>query len=111
MPSATGRHVLRMHAAFKGFDSLDALQRRLVVTATVDENGSPRVYTSSADGLWRDDSDAEWNNNSDLTQKALEIPLDITTLSAVDVRIHYGWYSATGFAYIDPAIELAAIEQ
>jgi len=109
-PSATGRHVLRMHAAFKGFDSLDALQRRLVVTATVDEGGSPRVYTSSSDGQWRDDTDAEWVNDSDLVQKVLEIPLDISTLSAVDVRIHYGWYSATGFAYIDPAMELVAQE-
>ena len=110
-PETTGRHVLRMHAAFKGFDSLDALQRRLVVTATADENGSPRVYTSSADGQWRDDPYAEWVNDSDLTQKVLEIPLDIATLSAVDVRIHYGWYSATGFVYIDPAIELVATEQ
>ena len=110
-PSATGRHVLRMHAAFKGFDSLDALQRRLVVTATVDEGSSPRVYTSSSDGQWRDDAEAEWVNDSDLVQKCLEIPLDITALSAVDVRIHYGWYSATGFAYIDPAMELVAQEQ
>ena len=109
-PSATGRHVLRMHAAFKGFDSLDALQRRLVVTATVDEGGSPRVYTSSSDGQWRDDPGAEWVNDTDLNQKVLEIPLDISTLSAVDVRIHYGWYSATGFAYIDPAMELVAQE-
>ena len=109
-PSATGRHVLRMHAAFKGFDSLDALQRRLVVTATVDEGGSPRVYTSSSDGQWRDDPGAEWVNDTDLVQKVLEIPLDISTLSAVDVRIHYGWYSATGFAYIDPAMELVAQE-
>lgn len=109
-PSATGRHVLRMHAAFKGFDSLDALQRRLVVTATVDEGGSPMVYTSSSDGQWKDDPDAEWVNDTDLIQKVLEIPLDISTLSAVDVRIHYGWYSATGFAYIDPAMELVAQE-
>ena len=109
-PSATGRHVLRMHAAFKGFDSLDALQRRLVVTATVDEGGSPRVYTSSSDGQWKDDPDAEWVNDTDLIQKVLEIPLDISTLSAVDVRIHYGWYSATGFAYIDPAMELVTQE-
>ena len=49
-------------------------------------------------------------NDSDLDQKVLEIPLDISTLSAVDVRIHYGWYSATGFAYIDPAMELVAQE-
>ena len=34
----------------------------------------------------------------------------LLTFSAVDVRIHNGWYSATGFAYIDPAMELVSQE-
>ncbi len=109
-PSSTGRHVLRMHAAFKGYASLDELARRFIVTATADENGSPRVYTSSSDGVWKDDPGAVWENDTGLTQKVLEIPMDIASLTAVDVRIHFGWYSATGFVYVDPAMELTALE-
>jgi len=105
-PRATGRHVLRMHAAFKGYDSLDELARKFIVTATADESGNPRVYTSSTDGQWKDDPGSEWVNDTGLTQKVLEIPLDISALTAVDVRVGFGWYSATGFVYIDPALEL-----
>ena len=105
-PDAAGRHMLKMHVALKGFTDLDGLSSKFVVTATVDEGGAPRAYSSASDGRWADEPDAVWVNDSELVQKVLEMPLDIPADATVDVRLHYGWYSATGFVYVDPAMTL-----
>ena len=105
-PEGAGRFILRMHVALKGFAGTDGLSSKFIVTATVDEGGAPRAYSSASDGRWADDPDAVWANDSGLVQKALEMPLDIPAGATVDVRLHYGWYSATGFVYVDPAMEL-----
>lgn len=106
VPDAAGRHMLKLHVALKGFTDLDGLSSKFVVTATVDEGGTPRAYSSASDGRWADDTDAVWVNDSELVQKVLEMPLDIPAGATVDVRLHYGWYSATGFVYVDPAATL-----
>ncbi len=105
-PEGAGRFMLKMHVALKGFADTGGLSDKLIVTATVDEGGTPKVYTSSSDGRWADDSDSVWVNDSDLVQKTLEMPLDIPAGATADVRLHYGWYSATGFVYVDPAAAL-----
>lgn len=105
-PDAAGRRMLKLHVALKGFTDPDGLSSKFVVTATVDEGGTPRAYSSASDGRWADDTDAVWVNDSDLVQKVLEMPLDIPAGATVDVRLHYGWYSATGFVYVDPAATL-----
>ena len=102
-PTTTGRHVLRAHIAFKGYASPAELYRHFVVSATV----KGRVWYSTVHGRWADDSASTWVNDSDLTQLVLEMPIDIAEVSPVDVRVYFSWYSAGGFVYLDPAIEVA----
>ena len=37
------------------------------------------------------------------------MPLNITETGALDVKIHYQLYSASGYVYLDPAIALTPV--
>ena len=99
--------MLRMHIAHKGYVDDSEMFRRLMISATVrDSDGSDKVYWSTLHGRWVGDSASEWINDENLTQKCLEIPLDLVENNPVDVRIYFCWFSSAGFVYIDPVIEL-----
>ena len=104
-PATSGRHILRAHVAFKGYAVASELYRQFIVSATV----GGRVWYSSVHGRWVDDSSSVWVNDSDLEQMALEMPIDVAEASPVDVRVYFAWYSAGGFVYLDPAIELTKV--
>ena len=101
-----GRYILKCHVAWKNYANIGEMNRRLLVTATTDEGGSPRVWCSSVNGRWADDSVSVWENDSDLVQKVLEMPIDVEEAGIVDVRLYFSWYSADGFLYVDPAFTL-----
>ena len=110
LPTASGRHLLKMHIAYKGYTDDSDMFRRLIVSATVrDSDGNDSSYWSTLHGRWVDDSASEWINDENLTQKCLEIPLDLVENNPVDVRIYFCWFSSSGFVYIDPAIELEPV--
>ena len=109
--SVPGRHVLKCHVAWKNYSNEEELNRRLIITATTDEGGSPRVWCSSVNGRWADDPDSVWENDSGLVQKVLELPIDVEEAGMVDVRLYFSWYSADGFLYVDPAFTLEPQEQ
>lgn len=110
LPTTSGRHVLKAHIAYKGFADDSELSRRLLFSATVrGADGHDIVYWSSLHGRWVDDSASEWINDENLTQKCLEIPLDLVENNPVDVRIYFCWFSSSGFVYIDPALELEPV--
>lgn len=110
LPTTSGRHVLKAHIAYKGFADDSELSRRLLFSATVrGADGHDIVYWSSLHGRWIDDSASEWINDENLTQKCLEIPLDLVENNPVDVRIYFCWFSASGFIYVDPALELEPV--
>ena len=110
LPTTSGRHVLKAHIAYKGFADDSELSRRLLFSATVrGADGNDIVYWSSLHGRWIDDSVSEWINDENLTQKCLEIPLDLVENNPVDVRIYFCWFSSFGFVYIDPALELEPV--
>ena len=51
----------------------------------------------------------EWVNDSEMEQRKIVIPLEImTTEIPLDIKIHYQLYSASGYVYIDPAVELTS---
>jgi hypothetical protein len=104
-PTTTGRHMLRAHIAFKGYGSPAELYRQFVVSATV----KGKVYYSTLNGRWADDSSSVWVNDSDLTQLVLEMPVDVAEVSPVDVRVYFAWYASGGFVYLDPAVELVKL--
>lgn len=107
-----GDYLLEMHVAAKGYDSLADLPWKFIVEATVDEDHVPRSYFSSTDGQWLDDSSAEWNNDDGLAQLKLSLPIHVEHSSdPVDVRIHFGWYSTTGFIYVDPEITITPVSR
>ena len=109
-PGATGIHTLELHIAAKGVSDLSELNRRLLVQVTVPRaNGTQEVYFSSTSGRWEDDSSAEWVNDSEMEQRKLVMPLNITEVGALDVKIHYQLYSASGYVYLDPAIALTPV--
>ncbi len=109
-PSATGLHTLTLHIAAKGLTSLDELNRKLLVQVTVPraDGASETIFSSNA-GQWLDDAGAEWVNDSEMELRRLVMPVNITETGALDVKIHYSLYSASGYVYIDPAVELAAV--
>ena len=78
----------------------------MVVQAAVPgADGSERTAFSSASGRWSEDASA-WIGESGLTAFALEMPLEIPAACTVDVKIHFRWYSASGYLYIDPGIAI-----
>lgn len=110
LPTTSGRHLLKMHIAYKGYTDDSDMFRRLIVSATVrDSDGNDSSYWSTIHGRWVDDSASEWINDENLTQKCLEIPLDLVENNPVDVRIYFCWFSSSGFVYIDPALELEPV--
>ena len=109
-PAATGIHKLELHIAAKGISDLSELNRRLLVQVSVPRaSGTQDVYFSSTSGHWEDDSSSEWVNDSEMVQKKLVMPLNITEAGALDVKIHYQLYSASGYVYIDPSIALTPV--
>ncbi len=110
LPTTSGRHLLKMHIAYKGYTNDSDMFRRLMISASVrDSDGHDRIYWSTLHGRWVDDSASEWINDENLTQKCLEIPLDLVENNPVDVRIYFCWFSSSGFVYIDPALELEPV--
>ena len=104
--SATGVRTLRLHAAAKGMPDMTELARRVVVQATVPTGtGSYETVFSSTRGRWTEDQET-WTGESGLTPLLLEMPLDIRAVCTVDVKIHFGWYSASGYLYIDPGMTI-----
>lgn len=109
-PAETGIHTLEFHIAAKGISDLSELNRRLLVQVTVPRaSGTQDMYFSSTSGRWEDDSSAEWINDSEMVQRKLVMPLNITEAGALDVKIHYQLYSASGYVYLDPAIALTPV--
>ena len=106
-----GRHILKCHVAWKNYANVGEMNRRLIVTATTGEGGSPRVWCSSVNGRWADDSTSVWENDSGLVQKVLEMPIDVSEAGIVDVRLYFSWYSADGFLYVDPAFSLELLDR
>ena len=102
LPTTTGRHILKMHVAWKGYPNSADIYRRFMLSATVGD----KTYWSNLDGRWLDDAASVWVNDSDLTQKALEIPFDIPETTPVDIRLYFSWYSNNGFLYVDPDIQI-----
>ena len=110
LPTTSGRHLLKMHIAYKGYMDDSDMFRRLMISASVrDSDGHDRIYWSTLHGRWVDDSASEWINDENLTQKCLEIPLDLVENNPVDVRIYFCWFSSSGFVYVDPALELEPV--
>jgi hypothetical protein len=60
---------------------------------------------SCASGRWTEDA-STWIGESGLTPFLLEMPLEVPAACTVDVKIHFRWYSASGYLYIDPGIEI-----
>ena len=111
LANTTGRHLLKMHIAYKGYPDDTDMFRRLIVSATVKREDGDVTYFSTLHGRWADDSESLWTNDDNLTQKCLELPLDLPNSEPVDVRIYFAWYSSSGFVYIDPAVTLEQPEE
>lgn len=110
-PNTAGRHILKVHVAYKGFQMDEIGQNLIISISTQDAEGNTETYWSNIHGRWMDDSAAVWVNDTDLTQKCLEIPMDLTSVNPLDIRVYYYWKHATGFVYFDPAIELISTAQ
>lgn len=107
LPTTSGRHILKAHIAYKGYADDSDMFRRFMISATVrDVDGNDVTYWSTIHGRWADDSASEWINDENLTQKCLELPLDLVANNPVDIRIYFCWFSSAGFVYLDPALEL-----
>ena len=104
--ASAGIKTLRLHVAAKGLSETAQLARRVVVQATVPRSdGSEGMAFSSASGRWTEDA-STWIGESGLTPFLLEMPLEVPAACTVDVKIHFRWYSSSGYLYIDPGIEI-----
>ncbi len=104
--ASAGIKTLRLHVAAKGLAETAQLARRVVVQATVPRaDGSEGMAFSSASGRWTEDA-STWIGESGLTPFLLEMPLEVPAACTVDVKIHFRWYSSSGYLYIDPGIEI-----
>jgi hypothetical protein len=101
-PTATGRQILKAYIAFKGYAKPAEMYRHFFISVQVGD----RTFYSTLHGRWSDDPSSVWVNDSELTQMVLEMPLDITEVSPIDVRVYFSWYASGGFVYLDPDIKL-----
>ena len=102
LPTTTGRQILKAYIAFKGYAKPAEMYRKFFISVQVGD----KTYYSTLHGRWADDPDSVWVNDSELTQMVLEMPLDITEVTPVDVRVYFSWYASGGFVYLDPDIQL-----
>lgn len=110
LPTTSGRHILKAHIAYKGYADDSDMFRRFMISATIrNADGKDVTFWSTIHGRWLDDSSSEWINDENLTQKCLELPLDLIENNPVDVRIYFSWFSSSGFVYLDPALELEPV--
>lgn len=105
-PSSAGRQILKAYVAYKGFQTDELGQNMIVSVSVQNAEGVTETYWSNVHGRWSDDSESVWNNDTGLTQKCLEIPMDLTSINPLDIRVFYSWKHASGFVYLDPAIKL-----
>jgi len=101
-PTTTGRHFLKAYVAYKGYAKDTEMYRQFFISATV----GGKTYYSTVHGRWSADASSVWVNDSDLTQKVLEMPIDVKEVAPVDVRVYFSWYASGGFVYLDPDIRL-----
>jgi len=112
---SSGKKILTAHIAWKNFAAVSneaKYNERFIMEAKVaysGENGEIiyKSYYSNMDGYWEDDSSQIWINDTNLTQKSINIPLEITIPTIpIEVKIYHSWYDSTGFCYFDPDIDL-----
>ena len=104
--ASAGIKTLRLYVAAKGLAETAQLARRVVVQATVPRaDGSEGMAFSNTSGRWTEDA-STWIGESGLTPFLLEMPLEVSAACTVDVKIHFRWYSASGYLYIDPGIAI-----
>ena len=101
-PTTTGRQILKAYIAFKGYAKPAEMYRHFFISVQV----GGKTFYSTLHGRWSDDPSSVWVNDSELTQMVLEMPLDITEVSPIDVRVYFSWYASGGFVYLDPDIKL-----
>lgn len=106
----TGKQLLKMYIATKGFASEDELYRRFMVSVSQNSStGLERCYWSNVHGVWRNDTSSVWVNDDNLSSKCLEIPIETSENDTLNVRIYFSWYSSSGFIYIDPGVILEPV--
>lgn len=110
-PSSAGNKTLTVYFGYKGFTAGDVLTGKKqfkidVLVPRKDDNDVEYfdIYSSS-EGLWSSDS-SSW---SDVDVKAMKmtIPVKLTSLDPIEIKIEYGWFKAGGLVYLDPDIDLA----
>ena len=87
--------------------SKDGRRYREAVAAIARRAAIPtfRVPVEVDIGLFPPDASA-WIGESGLTPFLLEMPLEVSAACTVDVKIHFRWYSASGYLYVDPGITI-----
>lgn len=107
-PTATGKHLLKIHIATKIADLSELGQRFIAVATVPTADGNSKMYFSNVHGQCESDA-SYWLNDEGLTAKVLIIPLAVEKLgaeNAIDVKLDFNWYSPDGFLYVDPKFEL-----
>lgn len=106
-PDAPGKYCLIIRCAAKAFSSMADLGRKVMIQVSVPRGGdTAETVFSNVAGRWSNDVESTWENDDDLIPLKLEIPIEATEAEAIDVKIHYSWYSMAGYFYLDPAMEL-----
>ncbi len=109
-PGSTGNYTLKIYVALKNYSNPNLLNEKMKVYLYVPENNggviSNKEYVSSFHGKWIDDVTSVWTGDAGLTQKVLEMPFNVDSLEPVTVRMSFSWFSAVGYLYLDPQIEV-----
>ena len=109
-PTKVGMQNLVAYFAYKNFGASDEAngKKQLILHVSVpyksvDGQTYYKRYTTNTT-CWMEDN-STWTD-PDAVARKLVLPIEITTLDPLDVKIQYYWYGQSGLVYFDPDVRL-----
>ncbi len=110
-PTKTGMTDITAYFAYRDFIESDEVlgknRFRIEVDVPYVEDGQ-EYYTTYSSSDWEVD-ESTWSDPEAVARKIV-MPIEVSTLKPINVRVAYAWYSNTGCVYFDPDIRLTSHE-
>jgi hypothetical protein len=109
-PTQTGRTELVAYFAMKDFTETDEksnLERFVIEVKVpyVDEKGNILYRRYFTNPSHRETDNSVWSDPEAIARKFV-LPIEVTALKPIEVKVRYNWYGLSGCVYFDPDVKL-----